>query len=190
LTPQDHRRKLPATFPQVSGPGDRSGSRLRTAPKASRKRSPRAENAAPHSRGGIKRAVFAGMDCAMHQSGVRGPGPLAAGSRFRGRTVQQLQRSASQRTTTHQPATADASAIARKLPSTGTLAGPTAVIAASEPKGRSSRPCRDEPSPQNAYCVRIVFLRLPMMCVAQRLFAVRFLQVSAKAVAGLDPSGE
>jgi hypothetical protein len=39
---------------------------------------------------GEKRAVFAGMDSAMHQSGVRGSRPLAARNRFRGRTLQQL----------------------------------------------------------------------------------------------------
>ena len=99
---------------------------------------------------GKKRAVFAGMDCSMHQSGMRGSRPLAARRRLRRRTLQQLQRSAPQRSTANQPTPADASPLAGQLSSTGPLARTTAVIAASDPQGRSSRSHRDEPSPQEA----------------------------------------
>jgi hypothetical protein len=99
---------------------------------------------------GKKRAVFAGMDCAMHQSGVRGSRPLAARRRLRRGTLQQLQRSAPQCSTANQPTPAHASALAGQLPSTGPLARTTAVIAASDPQGRSSRSQRDGPSPRVA----------------------------------------
>jgi hypothetical protein len=76
----------------------------------------------------------------MHQSGVRGSRPLAAGIRFSRRILQQLQLSASQCSAADQPTPADASAFAGQLPSTGPLAGTTAVVAAaSDPQGRSSR---------------------------------------------------
>ena len=91
---------------------------------------------------GKKRAVFAGMDCAVHQSGVRGSRPLAAGYRLRRRTLQQLQRSAPQCSATAGPTLADASPLAGKLPSTGPLAFATALVAASDSQGRSSRPPR------------------------------------------------
>jgi hypothetical protein len=58
-----------------------------------------------------------------------------------------LQRSASQRSASHQPAPADASPLAGQLPSTGPLARTPALIAASSHQGRSSRCDRDEPSP-------------------------------------------
>ena len=61
---------------------------------------------------GEKRAVFAGMDCAMHQSGVRGSRPLAASIRLRRRTLQQLQRSAPQCSAAARPTPADASPFA------------------------------------------------------------------------------
>ena len=87
----------------------------------------------------------------MHQSGVRGSRPLAAGSRLRRRTLQQLQRSASQCSAADQPTPADASPLAGKLPSAGPLARTTALTAASDPQGRSSRSRRDEPSPHRQF---------------------------------------
>ena len=107
---------------------------------------------------GTKRAVFAGMDCAMHQSGVRGSRPLAARRRLRRRTLQQLQFAASQCSAAFKPTPADASPLAGQLPSTGPLARTTSVVTASDPQGRSSRSQRDGPSPQ----------------VAQPLLAARF----------------
>jgi hypothetical protein len=62
-------------------------------------------------RGG-KLAVFAGLDGAMYQSGVRGSRPLAAGIRLRRRTLQQLWRSAPQRSAAARPAPATASSLA------------------------------------------------------------------------------
>src|SRR5579862_7906156 len=56
--------------------------------------------------------------------------PLAAGSRFRRGTVQQLQRPASQRSAAHQPAAADASTLTGKLSSAGPLARKAALAAA------------------------------------------------------------
>jgi hypothetical protein len=106
-----------------------------------RSRSQHAEKLARHSRGG-KRAVFAGMDCAVHQSGVRGSRPLVAGYRLRRRTLQQLQRSAPQCSATAGPTLADASPLAGKLSSTGPLAVATEVVAARGSQGRSSRPPR------------------------------------------------
>ncbi len=44
----------------------------------------------PPEKRGIKRAVFAWLDCAMHQSGMRGARPLAARRHVRGRILQQL----------------------------------------------------------------------------------------------------
>jgi hypothetical protein len=66
LTPQGHRRRIPATF----SVGFRS--------RGSERFTANGKNRASFQRG-KKRAVFAGMDCAMHQSGMRGSRPLAAG---------------------------------------------------------------------------------------------------------------
>jgi hypothetical protein len=133
LTPQEPRRRIPATF-SVRFWSTWAGA------------DPSTREMARHSRGG-KRAVFAGLDRSMHQSGVRGARPLAAGYRFRRRTLQQLQRSAPQCSAAAGPTHADASPLAGKLPSTRPLAGTTALVAASGSQGRSSASA-DEPSPQ------------------------------------------
>jgi hypothetical protein len=143
LTPQDKQRTLPATFSVEFLSGDRTG-----LPAATLNGSPRTEKIARDSRGGKQRAVFAGMDCAMHQSGVRRSRPLAAGHRLRRRAVQQLQRSAPQCSAAARPTPADAPPFAGQLPPAGPLARTPALIAASDPQGRSSRFHRDEPSPQ------------------------------------------
>src|SRR5215471_8596587 len=94
LTPQETRRRIPETF-SVARPfqGDPAGKITRC------------------PRGG-KFAVFAGLDGAVHQSGVRGSRPLAAGVRLRRRTLQQLWRSAPQRSAAARPSPAAASSLA------------------------------------------------------------------------------
>jgi len=101
-----------------------------------------------NSRGGNQRAVLAGMDRSMHQSGVRRSRPLAAGIRLRGGALQQLQLSASQRAASARPAHADAPALAWELSSTGPLAKPSEVTTASILRASSPRSLRGEPSPQ------------------------------------------
>jgi len=130
-TPAHNPRNLSAFF--------RSGGLER------RQRALRAENSRVISRG-EQRAVFAGMDCAMHQPGVRGSRPVVAGHRLRRGTLQQLSLSASQRSAAARPTPAFASAVARQLPPTRPLArtaqvafacpGPAGVR---DPQGRSSR---------------------------------------------------
>lgn len=130
LTPQVRRRKIPATFSAASWSRGLLRKKSRVIPE------------------GEKRAVFAGMDCAVHQSGMRGARPLAARGRRRGRTLQQLQRSAPQCSASAWPTPADASPFAGQLPPAEPFTGTAAVVAASESQGRSSRSLRDEQSPQ------------------------------------------
>ena len=87
----------------------------------------------------------------MHQSGVRGSRPLAARNRLRRRTLQQLQRSAPQCSASAGPTPADASSLAGQLPSAGPFARTAAVIAASDPQGRSSRSTPGRAVPANFF---------------------------------------
>ena len=130
LTPQVRQRKIPATFSAASWSRGPERKKSRINPE------------------GEKRAVFAGMDRAVHQSGMRRARPLAACSRLRGRTLQQLQLSAAQCSASAGPTPADASPFARQLPPAEPFTRTAAVVAASESQGRSSRLLRDEPSPQ------------------------------------------
>jgi len=86
----------------------------------------------PHLREGGRRAVFAGLDRAVHQSPMSGPRPLAACRRCASRPLQQLRRAASQRSAPAGPSLPDAAAFAGKLSPgrsaalTGSPAGPLA----------------------------------------------------------------
>ncbi len=100
---------------------------------------------------GGKRAVFAWLDCAMHQSGVRGSRPLAARRRLRWGPLQQLQRAASQCAASARPAHADASPLAGQLPSVGTSYRTPAVTVPAEHLGPLvPAHDRDEPPPQTS----------------------------------------
>lgn len=85
--------------------------------------------------GGGKRAVFAGMDRAVYQSGVFGPWPLAACRRFRRRTLLQLQRATSQCSAAARPSPAATSSLTRQLPSPGSFSRASSVTSAAEPDG-------------------------------------------------------
>jgi hypothetical protein len=64
LTPQVSERKISATFPNVPGQGTQEQE------GAGKIRSAQCQ--------GVMRAIFARMDCSMHQSRVRGSRPLVA----------------------------------------------------------------------------------------------------------------
>ena len=125
LTPQEHRRRIPATFSDF-----RSGDRRRLAQLLAA-----SGKSAQHFTGGKQRAVFAGLDRAVHQPGVRRPRPLAACLRLRRGSLQQLQLSAPQCSATAGPTPAVASTLARQLPAARSSLRAAAVIAASTPQG-------------------------------------------------------
>jgi hypothetical protein len=118
LTPQVHRRKIPATFPFLfcSREPERKRSRVVPAGSGSTWSPPESGSGsagARQNKEGEKRAVFAGMDRAMYQSGVLGSWPLAACRRLRRRTLQQLQCATPQCSAAARPSPPAASSLTR-----------------------------------------------------------------------------
>jgi len=159
LTPQAHRTQNPRNFSvSLLVQAARAGTSRRRLSAAGSTLGGNARSKARRPQGRGERAVFAGMDGAVHQSGVSRPWPLAACQRFRRRTLQQLQRATSQCSAAARPSPAAASSLARQLPSPGAFPRAFAVASAAEPDGPARPGQAGASRPRRNLCLYFVFL--------------------------------